>query len=565
MNKTDHNVTTTLTWKQTKIWSDLLKKQTSEADTVRAILESCMPNIERVLAFGGTSPLDFTLHDAGHAFRVAKRMADIIPGDVLPELSTYELALLLLSAYLHDVGMTPEQRKVQTLYTLLLTNDPQDLPEPEKREFTKWLDENRPGTTPPISHPGTPETYQMANEVITYYCRDRHVKWGEQWIRQHLSALRLGTYDDWIDDLVTLCRSHHEGYNELRRDRYNPRYVSTPPVMVHLRYLAVVLRVADVLELDPERTPEVILRHRNIAKSSLIYWWKDEAMSVRLERPRIVISARPHSAQIHKAAEMTVQSVNAELSLAQRLADETRFQSCPGLADLPHKWDLTATVHADIQPREDSYVYIDGAFRPDAQKLLQLLSGVELYGDELVAVRELLQNAFDAVRERIAYQRLNGPADPAIQEKLGEMNLVDLRLELSQDGAWLVCLDTGVGMTRVLIQDHLLVSGVSSGHDVLELERRCKRAGFTLGRTGQFGIGVLSYFMLADRVTIRTRRSQEPGDSDNEGWNFETEGVGSFGELRRDSSIAPGTEVRLRLKSEVIGKNIEQWYSKLLR
>jgi len=71
------------------------------------------PDIERVLSSAGTSPLDFTLHDAEHSFRVAEWMAKIVPGDVLEKLSGYELALLLLSAYLHDIGMTPEQARVQ--------------------------------------------------------------------------------------------------------------------------------------------------------------------------------------------------------------------------------------------------------------------------------------------------------------------------------------------------------------------------------------------------------------------------------------------------------------------
>ncbi len=377
---TDNCTPTTLTWSKTRIWSELAKKSTPESDSVRATLQSCMPDIEKVLASGGTSPADFTLHDPGHAFRVAQRMAEIIPSDVLGQLSTYELALLLLSAYLHDIGMTPEGRKVQTLYSFLLTNDAQDLSGDERRHFERWLDERYPGTTPPLSDPANPQTYRVANEIITYYCRDRHVDWGERWIRDHLATLRLHTFDGWIDDLVLLCRSHHDGYNELRRDRFNPRYVGSPPVMVHLRYLAVVLRVADVLEFDPERTPDVILRHRNISKASLVYWWKDPAMAIKLEGPRTVIWARPQRAQIHKAVETTVRDVNAELSLSRRLADETRFQTCPGLAtDLPHRWDLLATVHDDIRPRDDSYVYIDGSFRPDTQKLLQLLSGVELY------------------------------------------------------------------------------------------------------------------------------------------------------------------------------------------
>lgn len=73
-----------------------------------------------------------------------------------------------------------------------------------------------------------------------------------------------------------------------------------------------------------------------------------------------------------------------------------------------------------------------------------------------------------------------------------------------------------------------------------------------LDRTGHFGIGVLSYFMLADKVVVRTRRSQYAGDDEATGWVFETEGVGSFGELRRDSKMQVGTQIRLRLRSEAL-------------
>ena len=69
-------------------------------------------------------------------------------------------------------------------------------------------------------------------------------------------------------------------------------------------------------------------------------------------------------------------------------------------------WRLAPAVVRDIRPANDSYEYIDGAFRPDEARLLQLLSGEQLYGNPLVAVREeLLQNAFDAVREKIARLR----------------------------------------------------------------------------------------------------------------------------------------------------------------
>lgn len=66
-----------------------------------------MPRIEALLGEDSAGNLTFTLHDPDHAYRVAQRMADIIPADVLRRLSAYELSLLLLSAYVHDIGLAP--------------------------------------------------------------------------------------------------------------------------------------------------------------------------------------------------------------------------------------------------------------------------------------------------------------------------------------------------------------------------------------------------------------------------------------------------------------------------
>jgi hypothetical protein len=555
-------------WNQTALWLELQNRTSGDAGIVCAALAISMPQIEKILAVGGTAPLDFTLHDAGHSFRVAERMSQIIPEDLMAQLSVYELALLLLSAYLHDIGMTPERRSVEAVYKFLLTGDHDKSWAAEQKELERWLDENHPDTPHPLSFRTNPqESLLLANELVTDYSRYRHNDWSEHWIRKNLSNSPLSTYGGWVDDLVDLCRSHHESYVDLLSGKFNPRYVGAPPLMVHLRYLAAVLRVADVLELDPERTPTVILRHRDIRPESLIYWWKDAEISIKQEVGKLSVYARPKNARIHRAVEITVDQVNTELLTCRKLADLTHFENCPASATkLPHRWELPSAVSDDIRPRDNSYEYIDGSFRPDTRKLLQLLSGVELYGHEIVAVRELLQNAFDAVREEIAYEWLamgNAPAK-SLGEHLAKLNRVELRLEFSADGTWLLCKDTGVGMTKPIIRDHLLVSGVGARHDVLELERKCNREGFSLGRTGQFGIGVLSYFMMADQVVIRTKRSPLPGDSEAEGWQFETEGVGSFGELRRDMSITKGTEVRLRLKPRKNGIDPAAQYQELL-
>ncbi|WP_437582039.1 HD domain-containing protein [Sorangium sp. So ce887] len=532
-----------------------------------------MPKIQRVLDQGGTPLLDFTLHDAGHAFRVAERMAEVVPPDVLSQLSGYELGLLLLSAYLHDIGMTPERSKFVAHRAYLITGERGDLTEYEVKIFQRTLDEDERGIEPPLTR-GRPtnDELQLADEIVMYYCRERHNDWSGEWIENHLRELEPPLYPDWAKDLVTLCCSHHEGYQDLRSERFDPMLRGVRAVPVQLRYLACVLRVADILEFDPERTPDVILQHRDIAPDSRIYWAKDQAISFRIARNKnesiahIAIAARPKDAYLHRAIEQTVEGVNIELETCRRLAEEQPFKVCPHHPrDLPHHWDLPVSITPDIRPQHGSYEYIDGAFRPNVSKVLSLLSGVELYKDPIVAVRELMQNAFDAVREKIARERLDLP-DPMDQFDilaLRKRHEVALRVESHSDKHWLVCKDNGVGMTKAIIRDHLLVSGIARRHDLVDLERRCRAAGFSIERTGQFGIGVLSYFMLADRITIDTCRDGNILSPPEGGWRFETEGIGRFGQLTPiQRTSRPGTEVRLRLKKNIIGEDLAKWTSR---
>ena len=553
-------------WSDTQIWKELEKRQGETEEAVRIFLKGFLPKIETVLTSGGTSPKDFTLHDAGHAFRVAKRMGEIV-GDLLSELPIYELALLLLSAYLHDIGMTPEEGKVNNHYKYLLTGEEEGISGDEIEALSCWLDDSEKGITVPItSNKVTGKDIELAGELVTYYCRYRHNNWSGDWIRKNQPKDDLSGYKRFRHDLIKLCQSHHYGRKELEESSFNPRIVGQQGKVVHLRYLACVLRIADILDFDPERTPDVILRHRDIADVSLIYWYKDHDIAFAKEDDKLLMSARPTNAIIHKAIEDMCDQIDDELQLCRMLAESTHFEMCPGLQEkLPHEWTLVSTVHRDLEPRDNAYEYIDGAFRPNTQKILEMLSGIELYGEALTSVRELLQNAFDAVREKIAYERLKSPCpqDKELEERLSKLHRVELRLEKRGEEFWLVCSDTGVGMNKRIICNHLLISGQPRRHDILSLERKCREAGFNLGRTGKFGIGVLSYFMIADRLVISTRRSLEPKDSDPNGWIFETRGVGAFGELRRDDSVVKGSKVELRIRRESVGDDVKEWYGKL--
>jgi len=226
-------------------------------------------------------------------------------------------------------------------------------------------------------------------------------------------------------------------------------------------------------------------------------------------------------------------------------------------------------VTEDIRERDNSFSYIEGAFRPDAHRVLGLLSGTGLYRDRLAAVRELVQNAFDAVNEQIAWQRLarspDETNDPAFVSSLRATHKVVLKLDSDGNSHWLSCSDTGVGMTKKIIERYLLISGSGQRPDIATLERFCRTRGFALNRIGQFGIGVLSYFMLGDQMSILTRRSDDARDDpDRSAWRFDIEGLRGFGQLTPYTMAASGTEVRLRLRPEVVGPDASAWVNRII-
>ncbi len=332
-------------WDETALWNAIQTSEGPELEDIRAALRVALSKIQAVLASGGSSPADFTLHDAQHSFRVAQRMAEIVPSDVMRELSIYELSLLLLSAYLHDIGMSPPRDMLNGLVEFALTGQSAKLSASDTATFQDWLDVT--GWTAESAPSLQWKDVERANLAVAHYVRSRHVEWGERWIDGNLRDFRLGTYAQSLDDLKLLCSSHHFDYGALLSSALDPKPVSSTGSIVHLRYLSTVLRVADVIEIDPERTPDVIFRHRDISPGSIIYWHKDHQISTLIQESRLALSAEPRDARIHRAIELTVNNIEAELEVARRLADERPFHSSSfqGKA-LPHRWDLQG--HARI-------------------------------------------------------------------------------------------------------------------------------------------------------------------------------------------------------------------------
>src|SRR4051794_3877476 len=159
-------------------------------------------------------------------------------------------------------------------------------------------------------------------------------------------------------------------------------------------------------------------------------------------------------------------------------------------------------------------------FRVDLRGLVDVLSH-HLYSSERIYLRELVQNARDAIAARAA---LGHGVD-------GEVEIVP---------AWgtspLIVRDNGVGLTAEEMRSLLSMIGSSSKRGDLAATRRTF--------LGQFGIGLLAGFLVADSVEVVSRSARTP-DAPTVRWIGSSDGTFTISEAF-DPLPAPGTEVRLR-------------------
>ncbi|QNP66738.1 HSP90 family protein [Streptomyces genisteinicus] len=158
------------------------------------------------------------------------------------------------------------------------------------------------------------------------------------------------------------------------------------------------------------------------------------------------------------------------------------------------------------------------SFQVDLRGLVDLLSH-HLYSSPRVYVRELLQNAVDAVTAR----RAHDAAAPAT-------------IRLSATGDAVVVEDSGIGLTADEVHTLLATIGRSSKRDSLE----SARAEFL----GQFGIGLLACFVVARQIRVVTRSARRPDEPPVE-WLANDDGSYTVRTLPDEARPEPGTTVRL--------------------
>ncbi len=177
-------------------------------------------------------------------------------------------------------------------------------------------------------------------------------------------------------------------------------------------------------------------------------------------------------------------------------------------------------------------------FETEVNQLLHLVTH-SLYSNPDIFIRELISNASDACDKL----RFLATSDDSLYENDATLAI---RIEIDKDAKTLTISDNGIGMNEVDVIDNLGTIAKSGTKAFLDkLSEADKKDGHLIG---QFGVGFYSGFIVADKITVESRKAGEPS---NAGVRWVSDGTGQFTTETIDKP-SRGTSITLHLKEEYI-------------
>ncbi|MFF5845883.1 caspase family protein [Streptomyces massasporeus] len=316
------------------------------------------------------------------------------------------------------------------------------------------------------------------------------------------------------------------------------------------KQLAQLIWTAGLLAADPRRMPSVLVDHlgahdslqpRVVVESLTEY---DLSASDDRSRETYELDIRfpcPHPA-LHVALEECAARVEAAVATAR----------AKGLGNLTAGLPRRVTTR-QLRPDANQYTVPIERFRLAEDEIRPLLMGHQLYGDRMLALRELYQNALDAcrlrdVRNRYGLSQRRG-GDEAWRGRITFVQGWD-----EQDRPYIECTDNGAGMSRAKLTSMFARAGkrYEQDPDYVQERREWRNVGLTPpALNSRFGIGVFSYFMLADEVEVKTAPVSRYGDYTPREQHSCADIQSGSGLLRitpsHDAPATGGTTVRLYL------------------
>jgi molecular chaperone HtpG len=408
---------------------------------------------------------NYTLHNTGHSFRIMEYMSKIV--NDLSKLNELEITLMIYSALLHDIGMALSEEDVN-----LIKTDSFPFCDVKFSAMKKIMDGNE-------------------DLALQEYVRRIHASLSKKYILENLKdklVIPKLTNLDFAKELALICQSHTEDYdwiktnlrtNEVRGDySFNSQFIATT------------LRLADILDIDGNRTPYnlyKIISPKGISNDE----WRQHfiisnndkiVINEKTKQKKIVFHGKATNASIHRKILVYISWVKSELTNATLLVNS-----------MPEQYSLVYDTNPEVNIQTEGYTFSDYKMTLEFKAISSLLMGEKIYGNKSLGLRELVQNSIDSCKIRQETENLKHEfGQDSYQPKI--------KVILDKEKNQAIIKDNGSGMSMDIIKKHFLNIGVSYYNSTDFLLKD-----FEYKPIGNFGIGFLSCFMLSDDVKVITR------------------------------------------------------------
>jgi len=440
-----------------------------------------------VTTFKEYTPHDFN-HHIKNLFCIAegytKGKFDGLLGQKLFEnMNVVELFVLVASIYGHDWGMavSSDEKEYITGGKKPESKDIWLLPD-EAERFARFAHDRKIK----IDEKGSVKKIDIA--LWCDYVRETHALRSGERIRQFFKEAGGG-----IGEAVArVCAGHRVSFEKLQDADEYPLEYSVSGCVVNIRALAIYLRLLDLLDLADNRTPYVIWKF--VAPKnphSKMEWAKHQAL-----HPVTFLTYKDGCRVIKIDGETKDHEVYAALEDLRLYCEEELARSKDILARMKHEYYGLDIDHIDWKVQTIKFKPISIRFEFDRTRMFEILSKEIYKGDPYIFLRELLQNSIDAIRMRRELLRSKGT--------LPKSDFGTIRVEvkhLPNGDSEILWRDDGMGMDEYVIKNYLAMAGRS-----FYQSEDFGKTGLKIDPISQFGIGILSCFMVGTGIEIETRR-----------------------------------------------------------
>ena len=483
---------------------------------------------------------DYDKHSKEHSEKVIENIELLLQEKGISELTLLEAMLLELCGYFHDTGMAlPDwgltlfekvedenyqfhnNAPISSIKKELLSNT-DDLygnferiknlflcPETEPvllntlAQEVHEYEQYRMGLSLPITAFNRKNYIESSRQEYLRSTHGRRAKAYAKHINKKLSA--LDPYDANVisESVGNICCGHCEEIESIWTLKSQVEIVRGKATGNELTYneqfLALLLRLGDVIHFSEDRTSRTLYAEHTPMNAISDSHWQVKINNLHYHivqkdgKTTIAYFAGFQNPQLYYFLHDYLDWVDNELqnyaAFVQNMEQSHNINSIRYRIGLPTKVDREGIKALGYFP--DSNL----KFRLEQKKVIQLLMGLRLYSDEFICLRELYQNSLDSCRCMQAQNKKN---------KLSGILTIEFGISTDDGGEYIYCRDEGTGMTKNIVMKYLLRVG-NSYYNSPDFKRENAAYEDLVNPISEFGIGILSCYMIGNRIDIITK------------------------------------------------------------